>query len=74
MELGRKEPWDLFVPPIEAYQEQLALWQLNLIISESQLLDCGHLPVWPSSTDGVIKRDTDTRLFLDLDFHQIWGL
>lgn len=74
MELGRKEPWDLFVPPIAAYQEQLALWQLNLITSESQLLDCGYLPVWPSSTEGVIKRETDTRLFLDLNFHQIWGL
>ena len=75
MELGRKEPWDLFVPPIAAYQEQLALSQLNLIvISESQHLGCGHLPVWPSSTEGVIKRETDTRLFLDLDFHQIWGL
>lgn len=59
MELGGKEPWDLLVPPIVAYREQLALWQLSLtMISESQHLGCGHRPVWPSSTDGVIKIET----------------
>lgn len=61
MDSGRKESWDLFIPPTTACPGQLVLWQLYINTNpESQLLDCGHLPMcgYPLMESSIERHDT----------------